>query len=138
MKERILSWTLRIVAAAILAQTLFFKFTAAPESVELFTRLGMEPNGRILIGIMELITVILLLIPKTAGLGGLIGAGIMAGALMGHLTKLGFSGPMFSLAMLAILVLACCIGVVYLHRDQIPFIGRKLSSPSANAESPPQ
>jgi putative oxidoreductase len=43
----IISWGLRIIAAVILLQTLYFKFTGHPESIALFTKLGMEPWGRI-------------------------------------------------------------------------------------------
>ena len=64
--KNILSWLFRIAAAIILLQTLYFKFTAHPESVELFTKLGVEPWGRIGTGIIELITGLLLLIPATA------------------------------------------------------------------------
>jgi hypothetical protein len=45
----------RVLAAVILLQTLYFKFTAHPESVALFTEIGMEPNGRIATGVIELI-----------------------------------------------------------------------------------
>jgi hypothetical protein len=41
------SWLLRGIAALILLQTLFFKFTGAPESVYIFSTLGAEPWGRI-------------------------------------------------------------------------------------------
>ena len=54
-KLEYISWTAQIFAAIILAQTLFFKFTAAPESVAIFTKLYVEPFGRIVAGIMELI-----------------------------------------------------------------------------------
>lgn len=128
MTKSILSWALRIVAAVILLQTLFFKFSGAPESVAIFTELGMEPGGRILIGVIELITAVLLLIPQSAAYGGLLGAGVMTGAILGHITKLGFSGDMFSLGMLAILVFACCVAVLFIHRDQIPLIKRMLDS----------
>lgn len=128
MTKTIISWVLRIVAGAILAQTLFFKFTASPESVELFTMLDMEPHGRILIGILELLAAILLIIPHSAAYGALLGLGIMCGAVLGHITRLGFSGPMFSLGMLAILVLVCCGVILILHRDQIPLIRRMLET----------
>lgn len=126
MIKFIISWALRLLAAAILLQTLYFKFTAAPESVAIFTELDMEPHGRIIIGLLELLTAILLLIPHSTAYGALLGTGIMAGAIMGHATKLGFSGDMFSLGMLAILVFACCIAILLLHRDQIPFVRRML------------
>jgi uncharacterized membrane protein YphA (DoxX/SURF4 family) len=128
MTKTILSWALRLVAAVILLQTLFFKFSGAPESVAIFTELGMEPGGRILIGVIELITAVLLLIPQSAAYGGLLGAGVMTGAILGHITKLGFAGEMFPLGMLAILVFLCCVVVMFLHREQIPIIKRMLDT----------
>ncbi|HRI21551.1 MAG TPA: DoxX family protein, partial [Panacibacter sp.] len=62
-------WLLRILAALILLQTLYFKFTGHPQSVELFTKIGMEPWGRIGTGIFELIASILMLYPRTTGIG---------------------------------------------------------------------
>ncbi|MEX0324387.1 MAG: DoxX family protein [Puniceicoccaceae bacterium] len=112
--KNIISWILRIVAAVILLQTLFFKFTAAPESVELFTRLGMEPYGRIGTGIVELIASVLLLVPRTTIYGAILGIGLMVGAIGSHFTKLGWEGPMLSLGLMAIVVLGCCIGVLAL------------------------
>ncbi|SEW36108.1 DoxX-like family protein [Chitinophaga sp. YR573] len=85
----ILIWGLRLLAAIIMLQTLFFKFTAAPESVYIFSRLGLEPWGRIGTGIMELIASVLLLIPRTTSIGAFLAAGIMSGAIFSHLTKLG-------------------------------------------------
>jgi uncharacterized membrane protein YphA (DoxX/SURF4 family) len=84
-----LIWILRIVASAILLQTLFFKFTAAPESVYIFEKLNAEPYGRIGSGIIELIASIFILIPRTTLIGAIIGAGTMFGALLSHLFILG-------------------------------------------------
>ncbi len=84
---KIISWILRIVAALIMAQTLYFKFTGAPESVKLFTTLGMEPWGRIATGAMELIASILILIPKTKTVGAGLGLGLMAGAIFFHVSN---------------------------------------------------
>lgn len=122
MPLKLTSWLFRAIAAIILLQTLFFKFTGAPESVAIFTQLGIEPYGRYAIGVVELITSILLLIPGTVVYGAFLGAGVMAGAIMGHVTELGFAGDMGSLAVLAIVVLFSCCVVLFLHRDQIPFI----------------
>ena len=118
MKARYLSWLLRLVAAGILGQTLYFKFTAHPDSVAIFTQLGMEPGGRILVGLVEALTVLLLLIRPTVPLGALLGTGLMAGALMSHLTSLGFAGDMLTLALMAGIVLLCCLALLYLHREQ--------------------
>ncbi|MFD1257679.1 DoxX family protein [Mucilaginibacter terrae] len=125
----IVTWILRLVAAAIMLQTLFFKFTAAPESVYIFTKLNMEPWGRIGIGCFELIASILTLIPKTTSLGALLGLGIMAGAIFFHITQLGLvvqndGGKLFILAML---VFSSCTALLLLLRRQlISFIPFKL------------
>src|SRR6266480_5917556 len=87
----VLSWVLRITAAIILLQTLFFKFTGAPESVYIFTKVGAEPWGRIGSGIVELIAAILILIPSYSWLGSLLALGVMAGAIVSHLTILGIA-----------------------------------------------
>ena len=117
-----LSWVLQIVVAVILIQTLFFKFTGAAESVWIFTRLGMEPWGRIGTGVLELIAAILILLPRTPALGALLAAALMVGAIGSHLTKLGIAvqddgGLLFGLA---VAVLACSIGVVVLRRRDLP------------------
>jgi len=101
-------WGLRILAALILLQTLFFKFTASEESVFIFTKLGLEPYGRIGIGVLELIAAILILYPKTTASGAVLAAGLMAGAIMSHLTKLGLvvmddHGQLFIYALLVLL-----------------------------------
>jgi uncharacterized membrane protein YphA (DoxX/SURF4 family) len=79
----------RVVIALILLQTLRFKFTGAPDAVYIFTKVGMEPYGRIGIGILELIASILILVPRTIILGSLLAFGLMIGAIGMHLTKLG-------------------------------------------------
>src|SRR5258706_15750946 len=87
--QNIGSWILQIIVAVILFQTLFFKFTGAEESKYIFSKLGLEPWGRIGSGVVELIAVILLLIPKTTTLGALLSLGVISGAVVSHVTKLG-------------------------------------------------
>ncbi len=116
---------LRLVAAIILLQTLYFKFTAAPESVYIFSTLGLEPVGRIGSGIVEIIASVLLLIPKTAWLGAALALGVISGALISHLTILGIEvqgdgGLLFGLA---IVVFVCSALVLWHNRRQIPVIG---------------
>lgn len=101
--RNIFIWILRLTAAIILLQTLFFKFSAAPVSVFIFSELNMEPWGRIGTGIAELIAAILILYPKTTVYGAAMGIVLMAGAIFFHLTKLGIevendSGKLFTLA----------------------------------------
>src|SRR6476620_207713 len=110
--SRIFIWILRIIPAIILLQTLFFKFSAAPESVYIFSTLGLEPWGRILVGILELIASILLLIPRTTLAGAILGMGLMAGAVFSHLTKLGIvvqndGGELFVLALIVFITCFC-------------------------------
>jgi uncharacterized membrane protein YphA (DoxX/SURF4 family) len=123
---KILTWVLRIIIAFILGQTLFFKFTGAPESIDLFTTLAGENEAlmRYGTGLVELIAVILVLIPKTTWLGALIALGTMAGAIMGHFTTLGIShagdgGLLFSLA---VTVFVSSAILLYINRKEIPFL----------------
>ncbi|MBO9611098.1 MAG: DoxX family protein [Dyadobacter sp.] len=115
------SWLLRFVAAIIMLQTLYFKFSAAPESVYIFSTVGMEPWGRIFVGVLELIASILILIPRTTAYGALIGIGVMTGAVFMHLTRLGIvvqndSGKLF---VMAVIVLITCLVLVFWHRSSI-------------------
>jgi uncharacterized membrane protein YphA (DoxX/SURF4 family) len=118
----------RIIAAIVLLQTLFFKFTGAPESVYIFTKVGAEPWGRIGSGVIELIAAVLLLTPRWNWLGSLLAMGVMIGAIGAHLTLLGIEvqgdhGLLFGLAW-AVLVTAAIN--LFLHRTEIPYLGVKL------------
>jgi hypothetical protein len=130
---RVLSWLCRITAAVILLQTLFFKFTGAPESVYIFTKMGMEPWGRYGTGVVELIAAILLLSNCHAWLGALLGLGVISGAIVSHLTVLGIvvqddGGLLFALA---VVVFLTCGATIYLHRNQIPFLPERFKSPQS-------
>ena len=126
-----ISWILRSIAAVILLQTLFFKFTGAKESVYIFSTLGMEPWGRIGSGVAELIAAALLLIPSTAASGALLSLGVISGAIFFHLTKLGIAltevGDHGELFALALVVFACSAVVLVLHRAELPIVGPMLS-----------
>lgn len=87
----ITSWVLQLLVAAILGQTLFFKFVGAPETKALFDVLGAEPWGRYATATAELIAVVMLLVPRTAMFGGALAAMILLGAIFSHLTRLGIS-----------------------------------------------
>ena len=123
-KKSFIFWSLRLMPAFILLQTLYFKFSAAPESVYVFETLGLEPYGRILTGILELIAAILLIKPKTSWIGGVMGAGIMVGAIFSHITKLGIvvQGDGGMLFMMAIIVLLSCVLLVWFERKKVPIL----------------
>lgn len=125
----IVSWILRITAALILLQTLWFKFSAAPESVYIFDKVGLGAPGRIGTGIAELIAVSMMLIPKTVWLGAILGLGVMCGAIISHLTVLGIDvlGDRGELFALALTVFFCLAIVLFLHRRDIPYVGKHFS-----------
>lgn len=121
MKTENIAWILRVVAAGVLLQTLFFKFSGAAESIYIFSALGVEPYGRIGSGIAELIVAILILIPKTTWVGALGGSGIMTGAILSHLLVLGIvvendGGFLF---LLAVITLLCCLGLLYFNKNKL-------------------
>ena len=119
---------LRIIVALILIQTLRFKFTAHPDSVYIFTKVGLEPFGRIGIGVLELISAILILIPRTIWVGAGLTLAILGGAIMMHLTQLGIEinndgGTLFYMALGTFIMSAI---ILFDQRKNIPFIGAKL------------
>lgn len=122
MKNTLFIWIIKLVAVIILLQTLYFKFTAAPESVFIFSTLGIEPFGRIGSGIVELIASILILIPRTTLLGAVLGFATMLGAIFSHIFVLGIEiqsdgGTLF---VLAVITLLCCLILIYNQKDKIP------------------
>lgn len=122
MKYVIFIWIVKLIAVVILVQTLYFKFTGAEESIFIFTKLGIEPFGRIGSGIIELISSIFILIPRTTLLGSLLGLGTMLGAIFSHLFVLGIEvkndgGELFTLA---IITLLCCAILIFINRNKIP------------------
>ncbi len=121
--KTIFAWILRIVAAFILLQTLYFKFTGSAESVELFTKLvgaDLEAYMRIGTGIVELLTAALLLMPRTVFLGAFLGMGVMVGAILSHFIAIGIEsgGDGGQLFLYAIIVFLCCIGLQVLYKNQ--------------------
>jgi uncharacterized membrane protein YphA (DoxX/SURF4 family) len=111
MKNKIIL-ILRLVTAVILLQTLYFKFSGASESIQIFSTLGVEPWGRWFTGVSELIASLLLLIPATQ---------IMLGAILSHVFVLGIvvqndGGVLFALA---VIVFVCSLVIVSLQTDKL-------------------
>ncbi|MFK7953219.1 MAG: DoxX family membrane protein [Ekhidna sp.] len=121
MLKKVVYTIARFAAAIIMAQTLYFKFTASPESMYIFEMVGMEPWGRWLVGIFELIAAVLLIVPKSAWAGAILGLGLMVGAIGMHLTILGIEvmndgGYLFYLALIVFL---CSAYVAYADKEKI-------------------
>lgn len=119
--KKTVNWIIKLVPVIIMLQTLYFKFSAAPESVYIFSKIGMEPYGRIGIGVLELIASILILIPRTTSYGAVLGLGLMLGAIKFHITELGIEvqndgGKLFYLA---VIVAVFCVLLIVIHRKQL-------------------
>jgi uncharacterized membrane protein YphA (DoxX/SURF4 family) len=125
---RVASWVVRVMVAIILLQTLFFKFSGAPESVYIFETVGQEPRGRYGSGVVELIAAVLLFVPALVPVGAGLALGVISGAIFFHLTKLGIviqddGGLLFGLAVVVWLGSAF---ILWVHRKDLPVIGAKL------------
>lgn len=128
--QLIASWILQLVAASILFQTLFFKFTGAEESVYIFSMLGAEPWGRIASGVIELVVVALLLVPATTAIGAFLAVGVACGAILSHLARLGIvvkddGGLLFGLACT---VLVTSLIILVLRRHELPLVGNQIAA----------
>jgi uncharacterized membrane protein YphA (DoxX/SURF4 family) len=122
---KVIDWIVRLIAAIILLQTLYFKFLGAEESVYIFSELGVEPWGRYFSGIFELVSAVLILVPRTAWIGCLTALGVMTGAIGSHLFVLGISvhgdgGLLFGLAL--VVFMSCLVSLV-IHRSDLPIFG---------------
>ena len=121
--------TLKIVVAIILLQTLFFKFSGAQESIDLFTKIAGENETamRIGTGILELIASLLLFAPKKTWLGALLTLGLMSGAIISHLTILGIvqnndHGALFASALIALIA---AVLLLIASKKELPFLSEK-------------
>ncbi len=130
--KKYISLIARIIIAIILVQTLFYKFSAHPDSVYIFEKSGLGAAGRIGSGIAELIATILILIPRTIWIGAVLSLGIISGAIVTHLTKLGIEvkGDGGLLFYLGVIVFVLSLSTLWIHRRDIPIIGTKFSEPS--------
>lgn len=118
----VINWVLRIIPAFIVGRAAFMKFAGDENVTTMFESLDMEPGGRILIGIIEAICVVILLSPRISGWGALLCLGVMAGAVIAHLSVLGFSGPLGQLFLMALVSTVASIVLIYRLRHQVPFV----------------
>lgn len=120
-------WLPRLLAAAVMGFVAFLKLTNNPADVALFTQLGMEPTGRILIAVIEGVCALLLLSPYAA-LGGVLTSAVMLGAIIAHATKLGFivqNDGGKHVALLAVVMLSA-LTVSFVRRRELPLVGETL------------
>lgn len=125
-KSKTISWVFQIIIIALIGMTLPAKFTSQPEAVKLFGELGMEPVGRFLTASLETVAIILLLVPASVAYGALLSAGLMSGAILAHVTKVGFAD--YPMGYLAIVVLICSLSLLFIRRTQLRIINRMFGS----------
>ncbi len=131
--EQVVDWALRVLAAAILLQTLWFKFSGAEESVYIFSQLGMEPWGRYGAGVLELAAGMMLLMRRWCGTGAILSLVVITGAVAAHLFRIGIvvlddGGLLFGYALTVFL---CSIIIAWWHRSEIPLIGKYFTVPGS-------
>ncbi len=123
MKTRLtISWILQFIVAGIFCYPAWTKLTSSAAEVALFNQLGMEPTGRYLIGLLESLTIILLLIPASAVWGAMLALCIMSGAFLAHATKIGFGGDVSMMSMMLVITFVCSLIILVLRNREIPFL----------------
>ena len=121
-RQRSICWILALIAAGIMIETLFFKFTAAPESVFIFKKMGTEPWMRWVQGVWELLASIGLLLPRLRWAGAILTTGAMSAAILSHLTWLGYAvqGDHGLLFCMALVTFTCGVSIMWIYRHHIP------------------
>jgi uncharacterized membrane protein YphA (DoxX/SURF4 family) len=117
-----MNWIFRLIPAVIVGRAAWMKFSGDPNVSMMFESLGMEPDGRFLIGTIEALCVVLLLSPRISAWGAILCLGVMTGAVIAHVTVLGFDGSLGALFAMALASLGSSIALIYRMRHQVPFI----------------
>ena len=107
----VLLWVLQIGAAGMFLMVGFLKLSGNPQLVGLFEAIGLGQWFRYLTGTLEVAGAFLLLIPRMSGLGALMLAGVMVGAVVTHVFIVGGS-PLMAIILLVV------TGVVAWRRRQ--------------------
>jgi uncharacterized membrane protein YphA (DoxX/SURF4 family) len=109
-KGKIMSlWSLQILLAAVFLISGFGKLSGQPMTVEMFDKMGVGQWFRCVTGSIEVISAILLLVPRLAPIGAALLVCTMCGAIITHLIRIGGS-PMPAL------VLGCLAATVFCLR----------------------
>ena len=94
-------WILQIGAAGMFLMVGFLKLSGDQQLVGLFEAIGLGQWFRYLTGTLEVAGAFLLLIPRTSGLGALMLAGVMTGAVVTHVFIVGGS-PLMAIILLVV------------------------------------
>jgi putative oxidoreductase len=96
-------WVLQVLVALAMLAAGGSKLAGVEPMVQQFETIGLGQWFRYLTGGIEVAGAVLLLVPRLSGVGALLLACVMAGAVAAHLVKLGGS-PVPALVFLAMLV----------------------------------
>lgn len=102
--QNVALWVLQVAAAVMLGMAGFMKLTGAPDMIALFDAVGIGQWFRYVTGALEVGGAVLLLVPALAGVGALLLAGVMLGAVLTHLLVIGGS-PAVPLVLLVVVAI---------------------------------
>ncbi|PCJ52579.1 MAG: DoxX family protein [Planctomycetota bacterium] len=121
-KVLVFSWIFQIIAAIILGMAAWDKIVGTETSHYVFTTLEMEPAGRIIIASIESLAAIMLLSTSIPHMGAVLGLGVMMGAIIAHISKLGFdvNNDGGKMVMMMTVVIFSTIAIIFLHRSRFP------------------
>ncbi len=124
---RIVIFLVKFLITIIVGQTLFFKFSGAVESIYIFSVLGVEPWGRLALGVLELLSLVFLWIPKTTLYALILILGMMSGAIASHLFILGIEimGDKGELFILGVVTWLCTAVLLFIKREEIKLLSMK-------------
>jgi uncharacterized membrane protein YphA (DoxX/SURF4 family) len=112
-------WVLQIGAAAMFFMAGGMKLSGAPDMVAMFDAIGVGQWFRYVTGGIEVVGAALLLVPRLAGVGALLLAATMVGAVVTHLAIVGGSPAM------ALVLLAVTTTIAYARRERtLRLLGR--------------
>jgi putative oxidoreductase len=99
-----IAWAFQILAATQFFLTGLDKLSDAPVMVQLFSAVGFGQWFRYVTGAIEIISAVLLLVPRAAAIGAALLVATMIGALIAHFTVLPFPPvkPIILLVMMGI------------------------------------
>jgi hypothetical protein len=83
--KNIINWVLAGLVGFIFLGSAYGKLSGGADGIKMAESFGISANNFTMIGVVELISIILFLIPRTAVLGTLLLAAYMGGAIATHL-----------------------------------------------------
>jgi len=137
-----MNWLKTIAAIALAAAMLFMGMQKFGADNFIFATIAknsgfafFEPGVRMFTGVLEVLAGLLMFHPRTRGAGATLASGIVAGAVVFHLspwlgTKVAMAAgaePSYTLFSMALVFLAMALVNLYLNRSSIPLVGRQLS-----------